>query len=143
MFEKYLGLRDIPLDSSYETVTPFFLFICVFHSLAAMAGSLAFQGAYSVSENQSTLTITVNRSGSTTGAASVTVISLDGTATAGSDFTAVSQILTWGAGDALNKTFTVAIKDDAVVEGAEVLLAVYFACRRRHWRRHCDYPHRL
>ena len=80
-----------------------------------MAGSLAFQGAYAVSENQSTLTITVNRSGSTAGAASVTVISLDGTATAGSDFTAVSQILTWGAGDALNKTFTVAIKDDAVV----------------------------
>ena len=103
-----------------SSVTPFFLFICVFHSLAAMAGSLAFQGAYAVSENQSTLTITVNRSGSTVGAASVTVISLDGTATAGTDFTAVSQILTWGAGDALNKTFTVAIKDDAVVEGAEV-----------------------
>ena len=57
-----------------------------------MLDHLAFQGAaHSVAENLQ-LTITVNRTGSTAAAASVTVISLDGTATAGSDFDAVRQI---------------------------------------------------
>jgi len=95
-------------------------FGCGFLILPASAGSLAFQGAYAVSENQDTLTITVGRSGSAASAASVTVISVNGTASAGSDFTAVSQALTWGAGDALVKTFDVTITDDAIVEGTEV-----------------------
>ena len=95
------------------------LSVCWFFSGPVMAGSLSFSSAtYSVAENVSTLTITVNRTGSTTAVASVTVVSENGTAGA-ADFTAVSQALNWGIGDAVAKTFTVAILDDALVESTE------------------------
>jgi len=88
---------------------------------SAIAGTLSFSAAsYSVAENASTVTITVNRSGSTVAAASVTVVSAIGTASI-ADFTAVSQALTWGIGDSDAKTFTVAILDDALVEVSETL----------------------
>ena len=91
------------------------LSVCWFFCGPVMAGSLSFSSAtYSVAENVSTLTITVNRTGSTSAVASVTVVSENGTAGA-ADFTAVSQALNWGIGDAAAKTFTVAILDDALV----------------------------
>jgi hypothetical protein len=83
------------------------------------AGSLSFSAsAYSVSENSSTISITVNRTGSTAAVASVTVVSSHVTTEAG-DFTPVSQSLSWGIGDAAAKNFTVTILDDNVVEGTE------------------------
>ena len=83
------------------------------------AGSLSFSAsAYSVAENSSTISITVNRTGSTAAVASVTVVSSHGTTEAG-DFTPVSQSLSWGIGDAAAKNFTVTILDDNVVEGTE------------------------
>ena len=70
------------------------------------AGSLSFSAsAYSVAENSSTISITVNRTGSTAAVASVTVVSSHGTTEAG-DFTPVSQSLSWGIGDAAAKKFT-------------------------------------
>ena len=83
------------------------------------AGSLSFSvSAYSVAENSSTISITVNRTGSTAAVASVTVVSSHVTTEAG-DFTPVSQSLSWGIGDAAAKNFTVTILDDNVVEGTE------------------------
>lgn len=83
------------------------------------AGSLSFSAsAYSVAENSSTISITVNRTGSTAAVASVTVVSSHVTTEAG-DFTPVSQSLSWGIGDAAAKNFTVTILDDNVVEGTE------------------------
>ena len=85
------------------------------------AGSLAFSSSsYSVAENAATVTVTVNRTGSTAAAATVTVASENGTAGA-ADFDTVSQSLSWGIGDSAAKTFTVTIKDDAVVEATETL----------------------
>ena len=93
--------------------------VCVFCMDTAIAGSLSFASStYTVAENASTVTITVNRTGSTAATASVTVVSNSGTAEA-TDFTTVSQVLNWGIGDAAPKTFTVTIKDDAIVEGTE------------------------
>lgn len=46
----------------------------------------------------SNVAVTVVRSGDTTEAASVTVTTADGTATAGSDYTAVNQVVTFGVG---------------------------------------------
>ena len=94
-----------------------FCFLCG----SANAGTLNFSAAsYSVAENASTVTITVNRTGSTVAAASVTVVSTIGTASI-ADFTAVNQGLTWGIGDSDAKSFTVAILDDALVEVSETL----------------------
>ena len=96
-----------------------FLFVCLPYGQLVSAGTLAFStGSYSVAENASNLTITVNRTGSTVAAATVTVVSEIGSAGA-SDFTAVSQALSWAIGDSAAKTFTVSITDDAISEGAE------------------------
>ena len=89
------------------------------------AGSLSFSAsAYSVAENSSTIAITVNRTGSTAAAASVTVVSSHVTTEAG-DFTPVSQSLSWGIGDAAAKNFTVTILDDNVVEGTETFTLTF------------------
>jgi len=91
----------------------------VFYLGSVDAGSLSFSAsAYSVAENSSTISITVNRTGSTAAVASVTVVSSHVTTEAG-DFTPVSQSLSWGIGDAAAKNFTVTILDDNVVEGTE------------------------
>ena len=84
------------------------------------AGSLSFSSInFVVAENSPTATIFVTRTGSTAAAASVTVVSSDGTAKAGSDYTAVSQLLTWGIGDSATKSVTITLKDDALIEGNE------------------------
>jgi hypothetical protein len=84
------------------------------------AGALQFSAAQStIGEGGGSVTITVNRVSGTAGAVSVSYQSANGSATAGSDFTAASGTLSWAAGDAAAKTFTVAIADDAAIEGAE------------------------
>ena len=84
------------------------------------AGSLNFSAIdFPVPENSPTVTIYVARTGSTANAASVTVVSSDGTASAGSDYVAVSQALSWGVGDSGPKSVTITLNDDALVEGTE------------------------
>src|SRR4029077_9902940 len=60
------------------------------------------------------------RTGGTSGAVSVHYATSDGTATAGSDYTAASGTLTFADGEA-SKTFTVTILDDTAVEGNETV----------------------
>jgi hypothetical protein len=45
----------------------------------------------------------------------------DGTATVGSDYTSVTQTLTFADGDATDKTVTIPILDDALIEGDETV----------------------
>lgn len=66
--------------------------------------------AVSVNDNVGTVTVTVTRSGGTAAAASVAYGTANGTAIAGTDYTAASGNLSWGAGEATPKTFTVSIK---------------------------------
>ena len=85
-------------------------------------GSLQFSAAsYSVSEAGSAATITVARTGGSTGAASVDYATSNGTATAGGDYNAASGTLSWADGDSSSKTFTVAVNDDSIVEGNETV----------------------
>src|SRR4029077_19523448 len=60
------------------------------------------------------------RTGGTSGAVSVHYATSDGTATAGSDYTAASGTLTFANGET-SKTFTVAVTDDTAVEGNETV----------------------
>jgi hypothetical protein len=85
----------------------------------APASTLQFSApSYGVGEGDGTVTITVNRSGSSSGAVGVSYATSNSTAD-GSDYTSASGTLSWGDGDTVGKTFTVAITDDASNESAE------------------------
>jgi len=85
-------------------------------------GILQFTSAtYTGTESGGAITITVQRTGGTSGSVSVQYATSNGTATAGSDYTAASGTLTWADGDATNKSFTVTPISDAVAEGTETV----------------------
>lgn len=87
------------------------------------AGTLQFSaGSYSGNENGGNVTISVTRVGGSAGALSVQYATANGTATAGQDYVAASGTLNWADGDTSTKTFTIAIIDDAIVEGNETVL---------------------
>jgi hypothetical protein len=71
-----------------------------------------------VGEAAGSLTVTVTRSGGAASGVSVQYATADGTAKAGSDYTATSGTLTFGANET-SKTFSVPILTDALVEGDE------------------------
>lgn len=67
--------------------------------------------AYSVPQNAGSLTVSVNRTGGSSGAISVGYASSNGTAVGGKDFTAASGVLKWADGDAAPKSFSVPISN--------------------------------
>ncbi len=75
---------------------------------------------YTVNEANGMATVTVTRSGSLATAAAVLYSTSSGSATAPADYTAVSQILNFAIGQA-SASFTVAIQNDALVEGSETI----------------------
>jgi outer membrane autotransporter protein len=80
-------------------------------------GTLQFSSpTYTVGEADGTATITVTRAGGSSGAATVNYSTSNGTASAGSDYTAASGTLNWADGDSVSKTFAVPILNDSVVE---------------------------
>src|SRR6185436_19528331 len=87
----------------------------------AQPGALQFSAAsYAVSETQATATITVTRTGGSDGTVAVNYATSNGTATAGSDYTAASGTLNFDAGET-SKTFTVPIINDTAVENPETV----------------------
>lgn len=74
--------------------------------------------AISVEEGTATASITVQRSGDSSGAASVDFSTSNGTAVAGEDYTATSGTLNFAAGQ-ITQTLTIPILNDAFVEGDE------------------------
>ncbi len=76
-------------------------------------------GTASVSESAGNAVISVSRTGGSSGTASVNFATTGITATAGADFTAQTGLLNWADGDSANKTITVPITSDALVEGNE------------------------
>jgi len=73
---------------------------------------------YSVVEDCTTVTITVNRIGDTSGAAGVSYATSDVTATERRDYTAALGRLSFAPGET-SKTFAVLINEDSYVEGSE------------------------
>lgn len=67
--------------------------------------------SYSVPQSTGSVTIAVNRTGGSTGAVAVSYATADGTATAGTDYTATSGTLQWASGDSAAKTFSVPISN--------------------------------
>ncbi len=85
----------------------------------ATSGKLSFSAAnYSVNESAGTATITVTRTGGSTGAVGVSYATSNSTATAGSDYTTKTGTLSFAAG-VVTQTFTVAILNDTAAEPNE------------------------
>ncbi|MCB9098783.1 MAG: right-handed parallel beta-helix repeat-containing protein [Anaerolineales bacterium] len=78
------------------------------------------QADYSVDESAGTATITVTLSATSTQPVSVDYATADNTATAGSDYTAVTDTLIFNPG-AISATFTVPITDDSLSEPDEII----------------------
>jgi hypothetical protein len=79
-------------------------------------------GSYSVSEAGGTATITGTRTGSNSGAVSVNYATANGTASAGSDYTATSGVLSWADGESVSKTFSIPIINDTDQEVNETIM---------------------
>lgn len=75
---------------------------------------------YAVGEGGGTVTLFVGRIGGSDGAVTVDYATSDGTAAAGTDYTAASGTLSWSDGDTESKQIAVSIADDTDVEGDEV-----------------------
>lgn len=85
------------------------------------AGTIGFSSStYSVNEQNGTATISVTRSGGSSGAASVNYSTSNGSA-GPSDYSDVSNTLTWAAGESGTKSFNVPIFDDLLAEGTETV----------------------
>jgi ribosomal protein L35AE/L33A len=85
-------------------------------------GEIAFTAAdYTVSEDGNTATIDIQRTGGSDGSVSVQFTSANGSATAGSDYTDSSTVVTWAAGESGTKSITIPIIDDTLVEGDETV----------------------
>ena len=82
-------------------------------------GSLAFSSAsYSIAEDVAALSVTVTRSGGTSGDISVDFTTTDGSATAGSDYSSAVGTLNFLDGET-SQSFSVSIIDDTSIEGDE------------------------
>jgi|GEM_PF-2564758 len=73
----------------------------------------------SIDESGTTVSLTVTRSAGSDGAASVDVASVDGSATAGTDFAAVADTLTWADGEVGDRTVDITITNDSDPESDE------------------------
>ncbi|MGE3706086.1 MAG: Calx-beta domain-containing protein, partial [Vicinamibacterales bacterium] len=71
-----------------------------------------------VSESAGSVAVSVTRSGASTGAVSVNYATANGTALAGTHYTATSGTLNWADGDTAAKTITVPVIDDGAVNTA-------------------------
>jgi hypothetical protein len=86
------------------------------------AGEFQFSGdSYSIVENAGSILITVTRAGGSYGPASVNYQTIDGSATATSDYSASSGTLSFLDGE-ISKTFSISILDDLVYEGDESII---------------------
>jgi hypothetical protein len=83
--------------------------------------------SYTIHERIGALTVSVRRDGGDQGAVTVDYATSDGTALAGPDYAASAGTLSFAAGDAAVKTFTVPIVNDAVVEPSEHFTVVLSA----------------
>jgi uncharacterized delta-60 repeat protein len=76
----------------------------------------------SISESAATLNITATRTVASVGAVSVSFATADGTAAAGSDYTAASGTLSWANLEAGSKTMSITVLDDAIEETDETFV---------------------
>jgi len=72
---------------------------------------------YTTNENGTAATITVNRSGGSQGTLAVNFATSDGTAVSGTDYTGVTNVLSWNPGDISPTNVIILLNDDQLVNG--------------------------
>jgi hypothetical protein len=77
--------------------------------------------SYSAKQNAGSLTITVDRTGSSSGWAAVAYATANGSAVSGTDYTSKQGELTWANGDAAPKTFSIPISNAKPFTGAKTV----------------------
>ncbi len=78
------------------------------------------QSSYSIGEGGGSMAIVVKRVGGSSGAVSAKLSTVDGTATAGHDYTAViNRLVSFASGDTADKRVSIPITQDSIVEAAE------------------------
>ncbi len=91
---------------------------------AVTPGTLSFSAATaSVAQNAASVSLTVTRTGGSSGAVSVSYTTANGTASSGTDYTAGSGTLSWAAGDSASKTIVVPISNATPFTGTRAFSA--------------------
>jgi CSLREA domain-containing protein len=102
-------------DSNYNAATP----VDQSFTIAAAGSTIQFeQPSYNVTEDVTVITVTVVRTGDTSGAATVEYATADGTASERSDYTTAVGTLRFTAGEA-SQTIELLISEDSYPEGPE------------------------
>ena len=88
---------------------------------SSAAGTFGFAASsYAVNEDAGTVTLTVNRTGGSTGAVTLGYNTSDGTGLSTYDYRPTTGTLSWASGDATPKSFTIPINDNHVTGGGTV-----------------------
>jgi hypothetical protein len=89
---------------------------------AGTAGTLTLSApTYAVAQNAGSVTISVNRTGGSSGSATVAYATANGSAIAGTDYTSEQGVVSWASGDATPKTFLIPVSNAAPFTGAKTL----------------------
>ena len=92
------------------------------YEFLATPGTVQFSAAtYEVNENGGSFQVTVTRTGGGDGEVSVQFTTADGSATAGLDYEAVDQTVTFADGDMANKIVAIPILPDGAIEADETV----------------------
>lgn len=87
---------------------------------APSAGSIQLSAAsYTVEEGAGSVSITLSRTSGSAGQVGVTVATTAGSAAEGSDFTGITQSVTWQDGDSADRTISIGIVGDSIDEQNE------------------------
>jgi hypothetical protein len=76
---------------------------------------------YTIAQNAGSVTVTVDRTGGSTGWAGVAYATANGSATAGTDYTSERGVLSWAGGDMAPKSFTIPISKATPFTGTKTL----------------------
>jgi hypothetical protein len=120
----FSGTRSFSVTLSNPTgstlASPASASIAISGGAAAAIGSLQLSSSsFTVAQSAGNLTVTVNRTGGSSGSISVKYATTDGTAVAGTNYTAASGTLQWADGDAASKSFPVAINTSNAFSGSK------------------------
>jgi len=83
--------------------------------------------ALSVSESSGGVTVRIRRTGGAAGAVGLRLATRDGTAAAGSDYTATTTTLSWPDGDVADRAVSIAINNETAMEADETFIVALSA----------------
>ncbi|MEY4202109.1 MAG: hypothetical protein RLZZ265_3849, partial [Verrucomicrobiota bacterium] len=84
------------------------------------------QAAYTVGEAVGTVTLVATRTGGSSSSVNGYYRTANGTATAGQDYTATTNFMTWADGDTASKNVVITVLNDTIVEPAETFTVTFF-----------------